>query len=68
MVVWFTIYKIDVSGRKCGENVFWKIWHRQDLNLALMVQQVIMVSFNHGINIQICNSKDAAYIRVSQFL
>jgi len=24
MVVWFTIYKIDVSGRKCGENVFWK--------------------------------------------
>jgi len=39
------------------------IWHRQDFNSALLVQQVIMLLFDRGINTEIfCDIKDAAYI------
>jgi len=54
------IYNTVVSGRKCGGKKFLKIWHQQNFNPALMVQQVIMKLFDLGINTEIfCDIKDA---------
>ena len=57
----FIIYNTNVSERKSGERVF-LIWHRQDFNSALAVQQVIMLLFDHGINTKIfCGKKLYSY-------
>jgi len=50
--VQFIIYNTDVSERKSGERRFFlkKIRHPQDFNWSLMVQQVIMLLIDRGIN------------------
>jgi len=48
----FIIYNIETSEHKSGKT-FLKIWHRWDCYSTLIVQQVIMLLFDCGINTEI---------------
>jgi len=64
----YNLYNTDVRVN-LGKEVFKQSGTGRISNSAFMVQQVIMLLFDHGINTEIfCNIKDAAYIRVNQVL